>query len=54
MKYKLKNNGKCWWVKGMIVEGELQGSCEILEIDSIDICRLNKDIMRRNNHEKIK
>lgn len=47
MKYKLKNNGKCWWVKGMIVEGELQGSCEILEIDSIDICRLNKDIMSK-------
>jgi hypothetical protein len=23
MKYELKNNGKCWWVKGMIVEGEI-------------------------------
>lgn len=47
MKYKLKNNGKCWWIKGMIVEGELQGSCESLEIDSIDICKLNKDIMTK-------
>lgn len=24
MKYELKNNGKCWWVKGMIVEGEIK------------------------------
>lgn len=47
MKYKLKNNGKSWWVKGMVVEGEFQGECEILEIDSIAICRLNKDIMSK-------
>ena len=47
MKYELKNNGKCWWVKGMIVEGEIKGRDEILEINSIDICRLNKDIMSK-------
>lgn len=47
MKYELKNNGKCWWVEGMIVEGEIKGRSEILEIDSIDICRLNKDIMSK-------
>lgn len=47
MKYELKNNGKCWWVKGMIVEGEINGRSEILEINSIDICRLNKDIMSK-------
>lgn len=47
MKYELKNNGKCWWVEGMIVEGEINGRSEILEIDSIDICRLNKDIMSK-------
>lgn len=21
MKYELKNNGRSWWVKGMVVEG---------------------------------
>lgn len=47
MKYELKNNGKCWWVKGMVVEGEINERSEILEIDSIDICRLNKDIMSK-------
>lgn len=47
MKYELKNNGKCWWVKGMIVEGEINERSEILEIDSIDICELNKDIMTK-------
>lgn len=35
MKYELKNNGKSWWVKGMLVEGELQCSGKILEINSI-------------------
>lgn len=29
MKYELKNNGKCWWVKGMIVEGEINERSEI-------------------------
>lgn len=23
MKYELKNNGRSWWVKGMVVEGEI-------------------------------
>lgn len=45
MKYELKNPGKSWWVEGMIVEGEIKGRDEILEIGSIDICRLNKNIM---------
>lgn len=47
MKYELKNNGKSWWVKGMVVEGEINERSEILEIDSIDICELNKDIMSK-------
>lgn len=47
MKYELKNNGKSWWVKGMIVEGEINERSEILEIDSINICELNKDIMAK-------
>lgn len=47
MKYELKNPGKSWWVKGMVVEGEINGRSEILEINSIDICRLNKDIMSK-------
>lgn len=47
MKYELKNPGKSWWVKGMVVEGEINGRSEILEINSIDICRLNKDIMTK-------
>lgn len=47
MKYELKNPGKSWWVEGMIVEGEIKGRDEILEIGSIDICRLNKDIMSK-------
>lgn len=47
MKYELKNPGKSWWTKGMIVEGEINERSEILEIDSIDICRLNKDIMSK-------
>lgn len=47
MKYELQNNGKSWWVKGMIVEGEINGRNEILEINSIDICELNKDIMTK-------
>lgn len=47
MKYELKNPGKSWWVKGMIVEGEINERIETLEIDSIDICRLNKDIMSK-------
>lgn len=47
MKYELKNPGKSWWTKGMIVEGEINERNEILEIDSIDICRLNKDIMSK-------
>lgn len=41
MKYELKNPGESWWTKGMIVEGEINERSEILEIDSIDICRLN-------------
>ncbi len=48
MKFKLRNNGHCWWVKDMIIEGEFQGGREILEIDSINICRLNKDIMSKD------
>lgn len=48
MKYELKNPGKSWWVEGMIIEGEIKGRDEILEIGSIDICRLNKDIMSKN------
>ena len=47
MKYKLKNPGKSWWVKGMVVEGEINGRSEILEIDSIDICKLNVDIITK-------
>nr|DAG17539.1 MAG TPA: hypothetical protein [Bacteriophage sp.] len=47
MKYELKNTGKSWWVKGMIVEGEINERSKILEIDSIDICELNKDIMTK-------
>lgn len=47
MKYELKNPGKSWWVKEMVVEGEINERSEILEIDSIDICRLNKDIMTK-------
>lgn len=47
MEYELKNPGKSWWVKGMIVEGEINERSEILEIDSIDICELNKDIMTK-------
>ena len=47
MKYELKNPGKSWWVKGMVVEGEINERSEILEINSIDICRLNKDIMSK-------
>lgn len=47
MKYELKNNGKSWWVKGMIVEGEINGRSEILEINSIDICKLNVHIMTK-------
>lgn len=47
MKYELKNPGGSWWVKGMVVEGEINERSEILEIDSIDICRLNKDIMSK-------
>lgn len=47
MKYELKNPGKSWWVKGMVVEGEINGRSEILEIDSIDICKLNVDIMTK-------
>lgn len=33
MKYELKHNDKCWWVKGMIVEGEINGRSEIKEIE---------------------
>ncbi len=47
MKYELKNNGRSWWVKGMIVEGEINERSEILEINSIDICKLNVDIMTK-------
>lgn len=47
MKYELKNPGKSWWVKGMVVEGEINERSEILEIDSIDICKLNVDIMTK-------
>lgn len=47
MKYELKNPGKSWWVKGMVVEGEIDGRTKILEINSIDICKLNKDIMTK-------
>ena len=43
MKYELKNNCKFWWVKGMVVEGEINERSEILEIDSIDICRLKNE-----------
>ena len=47
MKYELRDTARRWWVEGMIVEGEINGRSEILEIDSIDICRLNKDIMSK-------
>lgn len=47
MKYELKNNGRSWWVKGMVVEGEIDGRTKILEINSIDICKLNVDIMTK-------
>ena len=47
MRYELKNPGKSWWVKGMVVEGEINERSEILEIDSIDICKLNVDIMTK-------
>lgn len=47
MKYKLKNPGKSWWVKGTVVEGEINGRSESLEIDSIDICKLNVDIITK-------
>lgn len=47
MKYELKNPGKSWWVEGMIVEGEIKGRDEVLKVGSIDICRLNKDIMSK-------
>lgn len=47
MKYELRDTAKSWWVEGMIVEGEIKGTSEILEINSIDICRLNKDIMSK-------
>lgn len=47
MKYELKNPGKSWWVKGMVVEGKINGRSEILEINSIDICESNKDIMTK-------
>lgn len=47
MKYELKNPGKSWWVKGMVVEGEIDGRTKILEINSIDICKLNVDIMTK-------
>lgn len=47
MKYELKNPGKSWWVKGMVVEGEINGRSEIIEVNSIDICELNKDIMTK-------
>lgn len=47
MKYELKNNGRSWWVKGMVVEGEINGRSEIIEVNSIDICELNKDIMTK-------
>jgi hypothetical protein len=47
MKYELKNPGKSWWVKGMVVEGEINERSEILEIDSIDICKLNVHIMTK-------
>lgn len=51
MKYELKNPGKSWWVEGMIVEGEIKGRDEILEIGSIDICRLKKGYyVKRTNH----
>ena len=47
MKYELRDSSKSWWVEGMIVEGEIKGRNGILEINSIDICRLNKDIMSK-------
>ena len=47
MKYELRDTARRWWVEGMIVEGEINGRSKILEIDSIDICRLNKDIMSK-------
>lgn len=47
MKYELKNPSKSWWVKGMVVEGEINGRSEIIEVNSIDICELNKDIMTK-------
>lgn len=43
MKYELKNPGKSWWVKGMIIEGEEGTYC--INVVAEDIVRLNKDIM---------
>ena len=47
MKYELRDTAKSWWVEGMIVEGEIEGTSEMLVINSIDICKLNKDIMSK-------
>lgn len=47
MKYELKNIGKSWWVEGMVVEGKPRKENGILEIDAVDICELNKDIMSK-------
>lgn len=47
MKYVLRDTAKSWWVEGMVVEGEINGRSEILEINAVDICKLNKDIMSK-------
>ena len=47
MKYELKDTVRSWRVEGMIVEGEINGRSEILEINAVDICELNKDIMSK-------
>ena len=47
MKYELRDTAKSWWVEGMIVKGKKRERSGILEIDSADICKLNKDIMTK-------
>ena len=45
--FRLRKQSFTFDKKGMIVEGEINERSEILEIDSIDICELNTDIMSK-------
>lgn len=47
MKYRLKHAEKNWEVKGMIIEGNTDDT-RLVEIDSADICNLNKEIMTKD------